>query len=247
MPYFKDLKADSVTTEKIENFLPLTIQPGDLLAINVNSLNHEADAIINYNLARPSGTNVVAPNTSEEVPTSSGESQNAVYGYLVDRDGNLHLPMVGIIKVSGLTTEETTRLIEIDLQQYLSQPVVNVRLENFRVSVLGDVSRPGFYTVPNESISLLQALSVAGDLNTTGVRQNVILIREIDGKREYVHFDLRSKKIFRSPYFYLKNNDVIYVQPNGDKVSSGGSGFEKFSLLLSALSIVAIFITSTKK
>lgn len=238
VPYYQDLKLDSVLKEKIVNRSPLTIQPGDLLAIHVTSLNHEADAAINYHLERPNGNVAVNPDRVDE---------NAVVGYRVDQDGNIHLPMVGVLKLSGNTFSEATGILESKLSEFLTKPNIEIRIQNFRITVLGDVKSPGSFSVVNEQITINEALGLAGDLNSTGLRKNVLLIREINGTREYLNFDLTSKNIFSSPYYYLKNNDVIYVQPNKDKVLSSDSTFQKISLLLSALSLVAIFITSFKK
>jgi len=237
VPYFQNLKRDSVTatTEKITNFSPLTIQPGDLLALHVNSLNHEADAQFNYNLERPNGINV-----GSSIAVSS---ENVVYGYLVEQSGNINLPLVGNVKVSGLTTAGITTILETKLSEYLSDPKVNIRILNFKISVLGDVARPGSYDITNDHVTLIQALALAGDLNTTGIRSNVLLIREVNGNRETITLNLTSKKIFNSSYYYLKNNDVIYVQPNKDRVAQTDSGLIKASILISALSVLAIIIT----
>ncbi len=241
VPYFQDVRRDSVLTEKINNFTPLTIQPGDLLAIHVTSMNREADQIFNYNLERPSGVNSVTNNT-----TVGGQAENAVYGYLVDNDGNIHLPMIGSVKVSAMTTMQISADLSSKLSEILTKPVIDIRIENFKISVLGDVKNPGTYTITNEKITVSEGIAQAGDLNTTGLRKNVMLIREIDGKRQYVTLDLTSKQIFNSPFYYLKNNDVIYVQPNHDKVASSDSALARISLILAALSIIAIFLTQRK-
>jgi len=237
IPYFQNLKRDSVSVskEKITNFSPLTIQPGDLLAIHVNSLNHDADAQFNYNLDRPSGYNVQTG--------VANASENVVYGFLVNHDGNISYPLIGKVKVAGLTTDEITSILESKLSEYLTQPNVNIRIQNFKISVLGDVAKPGSYDITNEQITLTQALALAGDLNTTGIRSNVLLIREVNGNRETITLNLTSKKIFNSPYYYLKNNDVIYVQPNKDKVAQTDSGLVKASLIISALSVLALILT----
>jgi len=234
VPYFQDLGVDSIRTERISNYTPLLVQPGDLLAVHVNSLNYEQDLRINYNLERQSGSSAV----SQDHP-----GENAVIGYLVDRDGNVKLPFLGNVKVAGYTTTQISTILEDQLATYLSKPVVSVRIQNFKVSVMGDVKNPGTYYSNNERFTITEALSMAGDLNTTGVRQNILLIREDNGNRKYVKIDLRSKNTITSPYFYLKNNDVIYVQPNKEKVLGSDSTLQKFALVLSALSIVAIFIT----
>ncbi|TSD67003.1 polysaccharide export protein [Inquilinus sp. KBS0705] len=234
VPYFQNLKKDSLlVTETINNYAPLAIQPGDLLGLHVTSLNPEADAAFNYNLQRLNGNNLDLRNANE----------NAVLGFLVDQDGNITLPYVGAVKVAGFTTSQIAADVQSKLTKYLTNPNVNVRIQNFKISVLGDVGRPGTYDVFNERITFTEALALAGDLNVTGVRNNVLLVREVNGKREYYTVNLTQKELFNSPYYYLRNNDVIYVQPNRDKVSSSDSAYQKASLAIAALSILAILLT----
>ena len=235
VPYFQDLNMNAATKEEINNFSPLTVQSGDILAINVSSLNPEASAIVNYNLNRVSGIN------------SDTSPQNAVIGYLVDLRGNVNLPLIGEMHVAGLTTTDLVDQMQVKFQTYLSKPIVNVRILNFKISVLGDVARPDVYTVSNERITLMQALSLAGDLNITGIRNNILIIREVEGKREYIPINLNSKKLFNSPYYYLKNNDVVYVVPNRAKVAQASTGFTKVSLVIGALSVIAIVLSNRLK
>jgi len=190
IPYFKDLVKDSLET--INNFSPLTMQPGDLLGINVVSLNHEADLVFNYHLERQPTSMRLLDRTE----------QTAVVGYLIDQNGNINLPSIGQIKVSGYTPEEISTRLKLKLEIYLVKPVVNVRLLNFKISVLGDVKTPGSFNIQNEKISNLEALSLAGDLNTTGIRKKLLLVREKDGNRKYRHVNLNSKVIFNLPYYY---------------------------------------------
>ncbi|WP_207532057.1 polysaccharide biosynthesis/export family protein [Desertivirga arenae] len=227
--YFQDLQNKS-SKEAINNFTPLTIQPEDILGINVSSLNPEASAIFNYNLNTVTGTNQNNPN-------------NPVIGYLVDRKGEIQLPLVGNFKVSGLTTSQVRDNLRKELLKYLKEPVVNIRLINFKVSVMGDVARPGVYQVQNERLTIPEAVSMAGDLNITALRNNITLIRETNGTREFIPVDLTSKNLFNSPYYYLKSNDVIYVQPGKNKYASVDNSYRTLSLLLSALSIAVIVIT----
>lgn len=234
IPYFQDLNQNTITKEEITNFSPLTVQPGDLLAINVTSLNPDASAVFNYNLNRTSGIN------------SDVSAQNAVIGYLVDLNGNIRLPLIGEMKVAGFNTTELNDQLQVKLQTYLSKPIVNIRVLNFKISVLGDVLRPDVFTVSNERITIPEALSLAGDLNITGIRNNILLIREIAGKREFIPIDLDSKKLFESPYYYLKNNDVIYVTPNKAKLAAASTDFQKVSLVIAALSVIAIVLSSSR-
>jgi polysaccharide export outer membrane protein len=234
VPYFQDLKPDSVFNEKITNLQSTIIQPGDLLAFHVTSLDHEADAPFNYNLLRPEN------NIGNDLDVTQ---QNTVYGYLVNDSGAISLPSIGSVQVAGLTIPDCAALLESKLSDLLKQPNVNVRIANFKVSVLGDVKSPGTFNIVNGKISLTQAISLAGDLNTTGIRNNVLLIREYNGVRQYIRFDLTSKNTFISPYYYLKNNDVIYVQPNKEKVNNDSNTFQKTSIVLTVISILAILFS----
>jgi polysaccharide export outer membrane protein len=234
IPYFQDVKRDSILTETINNFTQLKLQPGDLLALHVTSLNHDADAPFNYNLERPNGNTAAVTDRVDE---------NVVVGYLLDHEGNIHLPLVGMLKLTGLTIPQATIAVETALSEVLSKPTVTLKVANFKVSVLGDVARPGSFISPTERFTITDALASAGDLNSTGIRNNVLLIRELEGKRQYIPLDLTSKNIFSSPYYYLKNNDILYVQPNREKVLASDSYFQKLSLLLSALTIVVVYLS----
>lgn len=238
IPYYQDLKQDSIVTEAINNYSPLTIQINDLLGFHVTSFNHEADGIFNYNLERPNSiSNTVS--TGEITRTE----QNTIVGYRVDRNGNIHLPTLGPLKLSGLTLPQAKAALENKLSEVLKSPTIELRLQNFRISILGDVKNPGIFGVTDERITINEALALAGDLNTTGIRNNIFLIREVDGQRQYIPIDLTSKKVFNSQYYYLKNNDLIYVTPNRDRALATDSYFQKLSLLLSALTIVVVYLS----
>lgn len=224
--YFQNLQVSTPSTETIENFSPITIQNGDVLSINVTSLNPEASATFNPNLA-----NSVNPN-------------DPLSGYQVDSKGMIEIPLLGNLKAAGLTTSELKEQIKTKITTYLKEPAINVRILNFKVSVMGDVGRPDVYTVHSERITLPEAITLAGDLNVTANRTNLWLIREQDGKRQYIPVDLTSKDLFQSPYYYLKNNDLVYIQPGKAKYTSVDNTYRNIGLLLSVLSIAAIIITN---
>jgi polysaccharide export outer membrane protein len=232
IPYFQDLNKTAVSEEVLDNYTPPLIQPQDILGVNVSSLNPEASVVFNYNLNRVNGNNY---------DMSPG---NPVVGYLVDVQGEIHLPLVGAMKVAGLTTSEISRQLQAKLKTYLREPIVNLRIINFKVSVFGDVLKPDVYNVQNERITIPEALSLAGDLNITAIRTNVLLVREQNGKRQYIPIDLTSKAIFNSPYFYLKNNDVIYVQADKTKFATVDRGYRTASLVVSGLSVLAIVLST---
>lgn len=233
VPYFQDIIDSSYLEEKIDNRSLLKIQKDDILAITVSSLNIEASAIFNMG------------NTSSIQGAINGNVNPALSanGFLVDQLGNIHVPLVGSISVAGLTTKEARELVQEKLLPFLKEPVVSLRIVNLKVSILGDVARPGVYPIQNERVSIVDALSMAGDLTITGVRNNVLLIREHDGKRQYIRLDLHSKSLFNSPYFYLQNNDLLYVQPGNAKYASVDSSYRNVSIILSALSVIALILT----
>lgn len=232
VPYFQNVKTN--TTEKIANFTPITIQPQDIIGVNVVNLNPEAAAIFNSNLNRINGNNLDVSAT------------NPIIGYLVDQNGNIQFPTVGAMKVAGLTTSEVQAKILEKIGPSMKQPSVTVRIMNFKISVLGDVAKPGIYPVTNERITVTEALGLAGDLNITALRKNVLLVREINGERKFIPVDLTSEALFSSPNYYLKNNDVIVVQPGKVKYAQVSRGYQTTTILLSALSIAALVFTAFK-
>jgi len=232
VPYFQDLDHSTVIQDNVTNYSPLIIQPADILGINVNSRNPESSAVFNYNLNRINGGSI------------DNSSQNPITGYLVDDKGFIHLPLLGNFKAAGLTTSELSTKMDELLLTYYKDPIVNIRLINFKVGIFGDVLRPNVYVLQNERTTITEALSLAGDLNITALRNNIVLIREQNGKRSYIPIDLTSKKLFDSPYYYLKNNDQIYVQADKTKYAEVDRTYRTASITLSALSIVAIIFAA---
>ena len=226
IPYFVDLPSGN-SSEKIENQRILKIQKDDILAITVSSLNPDANAIFN------------AANGNGQSGSSSG-----IAGFIVDKDGDLHLPYLGATKVAGLSTAEARDLIQDKLKKgdILKQPIVTIRLANFKVSVLGDVARPGVYPIASERITVIEALSMAGDLNISGKRNDILLIRENQGQRDQIRLNIQSKVLFNSPYYYLQNNDVLVITPSSAKYDSIDSSYRNIGLALSVLSVLALLI-----
>lgn len=144
--------------------------------------------------------------------------------YTVDDQGNITLPMLGKVKVAGLTRLEAIDKLRSDLGQYIKDPGVNINFNNFRVSVLGEVARPGSFIMPTERVTVLEALGMAGDLTIRGVRENVILIREVDGQKTMHRLDLTKQETLNSPYYYLVQNDVLYVEPNKAQINNSKLG-----------------------
>ena len=179
--------------------------------------------------------------------------QQRVLGYLVDKNGEIDFPILGKLQVAGLTRLELTELIKQKLieEDLIKDPIVTVQFLNFKVSVMGEVSRPGSFTINSDRITLLEALSMAGDLTIYGRRDRVAVIRETDGKRTILFHDLRSSDIFLSPCYYLQQNDIVYVEPNKAKAGQREiNSNTSMSVWLSAVSILAtissLIVTATK-
>ena len=228
---------------------PLKI--GDLLIILVNASTPEAALPFNLPLMPnpiSGGTGSYDPSNATVSATGSvGSMQN----YLVDTEGNIVFPVLGKIHVGGMTKGELSDYIKNQIHpRYIKEdPIISIRYANYRVSVLGEVNKPGVYPISNERISILEAIAWAGDLTLFGQRDNLLLIREgADGKRETVRIDLRNKNLVNSPYYYLQQNDVLYVQPNKPKTRSAGfSTAETLSIsvvgtLISLASLIVIMV-----
>jgi polysaccharide biosynthesis/export protein len=225
--YLKDAKDSEVS---ILDKLEPVIQKNDLLSITVTSPNATASQPFNTTVAV--STQVV------------GYTSTQATGYLVDQDGYIDVPMLGRIKAAGLTKKELKEKVTDLLvdNKYLINPVVTVRYLNFKVTVLGEVARPMVINVPDEKINILEALGFAGDMTVYAKRDNVVLIREDGGKRITKRLDLNSNMVLQSPYYYLKTNDIIYVEPNKAKVNATGNAKTWLPALLSGLSLTAVIV-----
>ena len=172
--------------------------------------------------------------------------QPQLIDYIIDVDGNIDFPVLGKIKLLGLTVQEAQDLFKDKLSLYLKDPIINIRITNFRISVIGEVRSPGNYQVVGERISILEALALAGDLNIKAQRENLLVIRDFNGTKTYTRVDLTSKELFNSPVYYLTQNDVIYVEPNNSAVSSA-SGDTRIGTIISISSFLIttalIFVT----
>ncbi len=157
--------------------------------------------------------------------------------YLIDENGNIEFPVLGKLKLAGLTRIQVKEMIKEKLKIYINDPIVSVRLKNFKITVIGEVTAPGSYTIPNERITVIEALGLAGDLSIRGKRNNVMVIRENDGVNTYYRLDLTSKNIFESPVYYLAQNDVLYVEPNKSRVKESRTTNNVFGIVLSVIGL----------
>jgi polysaccharide export outer membrane protein len=244
IPYFQDLDHSKISEQNIDNYSPLKIHNGDLLGINVASLSPENE-FKNTN-SRVTGADYLGTNSTRSNIGQGADNSNPnpVYGYRVNQQGDITIPYLGKMNVSGMTTDQLAAKLAAQLDQYLKQPVVNIRILNFKVSVLGDVLRPDVFSIQNERITIMEALGLAGDLSITAKRKNVLLIREIDGKRQFLPIDMTSKNIFTSPYYYLQNNDVIYVEPDRIKYAPLDRGYRTLMATVGFISAVGVIVTS---
>lgn len=191
--YFQNL--DNVDLSKTTGLYDAKIMPKDILSITVHTLTPKASEAFNL----------------------KGTTGAGLAGYLVDNEGNIDFPVVGILSLGGMTTREAETLIKSKIVPYMSaseNPIVQVRMSNYKYAMLGAVNGPGVYTAPNEKISIVEAIARAGDLNLYGQRDKIFLIRENEhGEREYHQLNINDAEIFNSPYYYLQQNDIVYVEP----------------------------------
>lgn len=207
------------------------IQKDDILSIVVYSDNPEATAI--YNQASASSTTKIAAD-----PTTASKTT----GYLVDQRGNINFHGLGRIKVAGMTRLQLMDTIALRLTPYLQNPYVDIRFLNARVTILGEVQRPGVFTLPDEKISVLELIGMAGDITIYGKKENVLIIREQNGKREFGRLDLRRTDIFQSPYFYLQQNDLVMIEPNSKKpTATEQDNLRKLTMVTSFATLVSTF------
>ncbi|MFS2923958.1 polysaccharide biosynthesis/export family protein [Bacteroides sp. 90-K9/2] len=235
VPYFHDVDVVN-EAEQQEKLYDAKIMPKDLLTIVVSCTNPEL--AVPFNLTVASNASLAA-NTSFYVTT-----QPALQAYLVDNEGNINFPVLGELKLGGLTKREAERLIIDKLKPYIKEkPIVTVRMVNYKISVIGEVSRPGTFTISNEKVNLLEALAMAGDMTVYGLRDNVKLIREdANGKQQIVTLDLNKAETILSPYYWLQQNDIVYVTPNKAKARNSDVG-NSTSLWFSATSILVSIVS----
>jgi len=219
--YFQNFDDYASTATERTKYI-LHIVPNDNLLIRVSALNPTAAVPFNV-LGSTIG-----------VTTSGNAEWN---GYMVDEKGEINFPVIGKISLGGLTKDAAERLLEDKISQYISNPTVNIRIMNYRISVLGEVNRPGTYTIDDEKVSLPQLLSLAGDLTILGERRNVQIYRVENGEERVHTVDLTSPEIFFSPYYYLQQNDLVYVRPNGARVRGAGAN-QNLSLLITSVSFL---------
>lgn len=230
--YYQNVDEVLNTNEKLINF-ETKLQPDDLLMIIVSAEDIESAAP--FNLINSMTTN---PNS----PDRGGQVQQQLY--LVDTNGNIEFPVVGTLNIGGLTRSEAIDLIKSKIEIYLKKPIINLRIMNFKITVQGEVVRPGVHTVSSERLTLPEALALSGDLTIYGKRDNVLIIRENNGKRTYNRVDMTKADFLNSPYYFLNQNDIVYVEPNKTRINSSAVG-PNISVGISALSLLVTILALT--
>ena len=229
VPYFENIPEDldEPLALKMASYVPPKIQAQDILQISIKTLNPANTAML-----EASAASIHSPESDKFA------------GYLVDSDGKIELPLVGKISVAGLTTSEAQDSVRARAAMYYKEPIVNIRIANFTVTILGEVTRPGQYVVPNERMTIIDALGLAGDLTIYGRRENVMLIRETNGEKNFIRYNLNHTDIFKGSNFYLRQNDVIYVEPAKNKVAATDvTTVRNISLITSITSVVVLAVS----
>ncbi|WP_445457181.1 polysaccharide biosynthesis/export family protein [Flavobacterium sp. HNIBRBA15423] len=220
--------------EEATNSYEPYLQADDVLLLIISSENPEIAAP--YNLKSIS--------LDDNFDESKGNDK--IQTYIIDTNGNIEIPILGSIHLAGLTKTEAVLKIKEELKEHVKDAVVNLRILNFKISVLGEVSKPGSYAVKSERITILEALSLAGDLTIYGKRNNILLIREQNGNKIMERIDITKSDFINSPYYYLSQNDVVYVEPNKTKVNASLIG-PNLTVGLSAISLIITIIALTTR
>lgn len=224
--YFSDLPEMPVSTERIPKVLEPMIQPTDYLSVRVNTLNPETNVLFNSGVMSPIGSST----------GSEGTGGLSNEGYRVGNDGTINFPILGKVTLGGMTIDEATVKLTQLLENEAKNPIVNIKIINFKISVLGEVSNPNTFTVLTENINIMEAIGLAGDLTAYGKRENVLVIRVKEGVRTTARLDLNKKEIFSSPYFYLQQNDMVYVEPVKARAQQASMSRSNITLMISILS-----------
>lgn len=224
-------QGDLESIEELAEQYSATIQPDDLLSITVYGRNAEAVRIFNQE-------------TNAAMGLEGGGKT-----YLVDEEGNIEFPVLGKIKLAGLTRNEAIQYLKGMLSKEIIDPGVSIAITNYRITVLGEVNSPGTFPLQNEKVTILEALGMAGDLTINGLRENVLVVREENGKRNFHRVNLLTDEVFSSPVYYLAQNDVVYVEPNQNKINMARNStiFRDVSFIMSIASfLITIIVLVTR-
>jgi polysaccharide export outer membrane protein len=226
--YYQNVDSVKMTSSSYESVL----QPDDLLTIIVRGDNPEA--VLPFNM----------PNINYVGNDQSGIEVQRLFTYLIDNTNTVNFPLVGKIKIGGLTRLEAEQVLVNAISKYVKDPKVDLRILNFKITVQGEVNKPGTYPINSERVTVLEALSIAGDMTIYGKRNNVLLLRETNGEKSVVRLDLTKADFINSPYYYMRQNDVLYVEPNKTRLNSAAVG-PNTGIILSAVSLLVTVIALT--
>lgn len=229
--YFQNVDSITLSSNKYESIL----QHDDLLTIIVRGETPEAVAPYNF-------PNISYVGTADE---RNSEVQR-LFTYLIDFEGNINFPSIGKVKIGGLTRLEAENLLVKNLSLYITNPKVDLRILNYKISVQGEVNKPGTFPISSERVTLLEAISLAGDLTVYGKRNNVLVLRENNGEKSVQRVDLTKADFMNSPFYYLHQNDVVYVEPNKTKINSAVVG-PNIGIVLSGVSLLVTILALTIK
>lgn len=218
--YFKDVPDSTRLSVSNPNYNPLLIHKGDILSITIQTIDPEANAIFNQLPVNNPMSQISGATTNTSGAAAAINPASTMSGYQVNDDDDIELPMLGKIKVGGLTTSVAADTIKGRVALLYKMPVVAVRFANLKINVMGEVMRPGTYPLTVEKSTILDALAMAGDLTIFGKRENALLIRDSAGQSNFIRFSLNSKDLVKQDFFYLKPNDVIYIEPGPSKAAS---------------------------
>jgi len=228
--YYQNIDA-LATTEKANSY-EIKIQPDDLLTIIVSA--DDPETAIPFNLS------TISVPTAGSVNAAQG--QLTMQSYLVDASGTIDFPIIGKLTVGGLSRTEVMQLLEGKIAKYIKNPIINLRVMNFKVSVQGEVTLPGIYPISSDRITLIEAISKAGDLTIYGKRDNILVIREVNGVKSYNRIDITKADFIHSPFYYLAQNDVVYVEPNKTRINGAAVGANT-GVIISVTSLLITVIT----
>jgi polysaccharide biosynthesis/export protein len=238
---FPDVAFPLGQPEDIANQAQIRVQPSDALNIRVFSYDQEAAAPFNLSQGQMMGNQMFGGGGF------NNQAFRTLFGYEVDEEGYIDFPVLGRLRVAGMTINQMREELLRQIEPYLKDATVNIQFINFRITILGEVGRPATYNVPSNRVSIFDALGLAGDLTPYANRTNVLIIREQDGQRSYGRLDLQNQDIFLSPYFYLLQNDVVYVEPIKPRVATVADPVQRWISYVSAgLSIVTLVIALTR-
>ena len=226
---------DEIDQENVSNVYTTVFKPDDLLQITV--VSDDLEAVKSFNL----------PAVAFSAATNNLVSQPQQLTYLIDSNGEIDFPVFGKLKIGGLTREEAIALIRDKIApDYVKNPTINIRISNFKITVQGDVRSPGTFNIPNERVTILDAIGLAGDLNISGKRENVLVIREEGKLKKEYRINLLSKKTYTSPVFYLQQNDIVYVEHNYAKIQSASSNTNTGLFISITGTLIAIITLITR-